>query len=235
MKKLICISLILALLLSTCVFAFAESDANNIYAEPKLIFNFYDYVHIQSREDLEKNIIIMNQYCESQNNYGIMNANIVYVTVALTGDFTATEEYGILVAGKDEAVKNGDEAQVNEAINRLNEKSKEYHKNLYDDNAYLIDLFDYETIHVFEYAPYVELTIDYQKISADLLESFIEKDSIAWIELSRNEEATVDGEINSCSCICHSDGFMSIFWKILRFFFKTFGINKKCECGVSHY
>ena len=35
-----------------------------------------------------------------------------------------------------------------------------------------------------------------------------------------------------CSHSCHSGGF---FWKISVFFFKLFGINKYCECGVAHY
>lgn len=38
-----------------------------------------------------------------------------------------------------------------------------------------------------------------------------------------------------CSCNCHNSGFMGIIWKILRFFYKLFGTNKTCACGVSHY
>lgn len=40
---------------------------------------------------------------------------------------------------------------------------------------------------------------------------------------------------SKCSCNCHKTGFMSFIWKILRFFYKLFGINKVCDCGVAHY
>ena len=38
-----------------------------------------------------------------------------------------------------------------------------------------------------------------------------------------------------CSCNCHKSGFMGFIWKILRFFYKLFGTNKTCACGVAHY
>ncbi|MBR6568057.1 MAG: leucine-rich repeat domain-containing protein, partial [Clostridia bacterium] len=44
-----------------------------------------------------------------------------------------------------------------------------------------------------------------------------------------------DSKSNNCSCNCHKSGFMSIIWKILRFFYKLFGTNKICGCGVAHY
>lgn len=40
---------------------------------------------------------------------------------------------------------------------------------------------------------------------------------------------------SKCSCNCHKTGFMSFIWKILRFFYKLFGMNKVCGCGVAHY
>ena len=39
----------------------------------------------------------------------------------------------------------------------------------------------------------------------------------------------------NCECNCHKSGFMSIIWKVLRFFYKLFGTNKVCNCGVAHY
>jgi len=44
-----------------------------------------------------------------------------------------------------------------------------------------------------------------------------------------------DKKIENCSCNCHKTGFMSFIWKILRFFYKLFGMNKVCDCGVAHY
>lgn len=40
---------------------------------------------------------------------------------------------------------------------------------------------------------------------------------------------------DSCNCNCHETGFMGIVWKILRFFYSIFGINKICSCGTEHY
>lgn len=39
-----------------------------------------------------------------------------------------------------------------------------------------------------------------------------------------------------CSCTCHnSNAFVKFFWKIICFFYKLFGTNKTCSCGVAHY
>ena len=39
----------------------------------------------------------------------------------------------------------------------------------------------------------------------------------------------------NCSCKCHKNGFMGFIWKILRIFFKLFGSQPVCSCGVAHY
>lgn len=39
----------------------------------------------------------------------------------------------------------------------------------------------------------------------------------------------------NCTHMCHKTGFMGIIWKILRFFYKLFGSNPVCQCGVKHY
>lgn len=46
-----------------------------------------------------------------------------------------------------------------------------------------------------------------------------------------------DGDSSgSCKCICHKNNwFMQIFYKIFRFFWKLFRINKTCDCGFVHY
>lgn len=39
-----------------------------------------------------------------------------------------------------------------------------------------------------------------------------------------------------CGCICHKEnGFMQLIYKILRFFWKLFGIGHSCDCGAVHY
>ncbi len=40
---------------------------------------------------------------------------------------------------------------------------------------------------------------------------------------------------NICSHMCHKSGFMGFIWKIVRFFWKIFGMNPLCECGAQHY
>lgn len=53
------------------------------------------------------------------------------------------------------------------------------------------------------------------------------------------DECTANVEKESgkkdCSCMCHSTGLMKIIYKILRFFWKLFKINKVCGCGIAHY
>lgn len=39
----------------------------------------------------------------------------------------------------------------------------------------------------------------------------------------------------NCSCICHKTGFAGFIYKIIRIFWKLFGINKTCDCGINHY
>ena len=38
-----------------------------------------------------------------------------------------------------------------------------------------------------------------------------------------------------CSHLCHKDGILGFFWKILRFFWKLFKMHPVCECGAAHY
>ena len=42
-------------------------------------------------------------------------------------------------------------------------------------------------------------------------------------------------EHTSCSHICHKTGFLGFFAKIAIFFWKLFGTNPVCECGMAHY
>ena len=50
--------------------------------------------------------------------------------------------------------------------------------------------------------------------------------------------AAIEAKINkaeNCDHICHQDGIMGFFWKIVNFFSKLFGTNPVCECGATHY
>lgn len=38
-----------------------------------------------------------------------------------------------------------------------------------------------------------------------------------------------------CSCNCHKTGFMSFIYRIQLLFWRIFGTNKVCACGVKHY
>ena len=44
-----------------------------------------------------------------------------------------------------------------------------------------------------------------------------------------------ESRIENCNCNCHKGGISGFFWKLLRFFYKLFGTNKTCGCGVAHY
>ncbi len=40
---------------------------------------------------------------------------------------------------------------------------------------------------------------------------------------------------DNCLCNCHKNGFVGFIWRILRIFYKLFGLNKICNCGIMHY
>ena len=40
---------------------------------------------------------------------------------------------------------------------------------------------------------------------------------------------------DTCDHLCHKDGILGFFWKIVRFFIKLFKTNPVCECGAAHY
>ncbi len=42
-------------------------------------------------------------------------------------------------------------------------------------------------------------------------------------------------EVNRCDHLCHKDGILGFFWKIIRIFQKLFGMNPVCGCGAAHY
>ncbi len=43
---------------------------------------------------------------------------------------------------------------------------------------------------------------------------------------------TPDTPASNCTHLCHKGGFI---WRIVRFFWKLFKINRNCSCGVAHY
>ena len=40
---------------------------------------------------------------------------------------------------------------------------------------------------------------------------------------------------DDCGHICHRTGISSIFWKVIKIFWKLFRLNPVCECGAAHY
>lgn len=45
---------------------------------------------------------------------------------------------------------------------------------------------------------------------------------------------TPDDSGKECTCNCHESGLIGLFFKIINFFQKLFGMNKVCACGVKH-
>ncbi len=48
-------------------------------------------------------------------------------------------------------------------------------------------------------------------------------------------DKVIDSSSNSCTCLCHKTGIVSIVWNIVLVVCKLFNINKTCSCGVEHY
>lgn len=41
--------------------------------------------------------------------------------------------------------------------------------------------------------------------------------------------------VKNCDCMCHKSGFMSLVYAFVNLFWRLFGTNKACECGVHHW
>lgn len=71
--------------------------------------------------------------------------------------------------------------------------------------------------------------------------TIITNDDIQGSETTSPDESTnqgsqnTDSEQTSCDHICHKGGFSGFIYKLLRIFWKLFGTNKYCSCGVAHY
>ena len=76
----------------------------------------------------------------------------------------------------------------------------------------------------------------YEVVYCSVCEEEISRELIV-IEATGHADNDNDGNCDNCEeqlCDhnCHKNGF---FWKILNFINRLFGLNKVCECGVSHY
>ncbi len=73
----------------------------------------------------------------------------------------------------------------------------------------------------------------------DSFSRFIIVDESSLIETPDPDDPDVPDEpdepTKNCSHLCHNDGIMGFFWKIIRFFWKLFNMNPVCECGAAHY
>ena len=54
------------------------------------------------------------------------------------------------------------------------------------------------------------------------------------ISSSAPDNTPDDSGKDYCTCNCHESGFIGLFFKIINFFQKLFGMNKVCACGVKH-
>ncbi len=49
------------------------------------------------------------------------------------------------------------------------------------------------------------------------------------------DEPTDEPTDDNCDHLCHKDGILGFFWKIISFLQRLFGIQQYCDCGVLHY
>ena len=71
-------------------------------------------------------------------------------------------------------------------------------------------------------------------ITAEPATGHIDKDGDGVCDVCGEDLGTHTPSEN-CSCNCHKSGFAGFIYKIMRFFWKLFGINKVCACGQAHY
>lgn len=109
---------------------------------------------------------------------------------------------------------------------------------------------EYEETKVYEVAPGHKLHTEITKLpdcnNFGETRTYCENCSyVGWSYLDKllHEDNNHDGKCDlcgedltaGCSCNCHKTGVMSIIYKIMRFFWKLFGMNESCSCGVKHY
>lgn len=68
-----------------------------------------------------------------------------------------------------------------------------------------------------------------------LIFSSPELDSTSSYTLYAGDKEVGTSSSNTCTCLCHKTGILSIVWKIVLVVCKLFNINKTCSCGVEHY
>lgn len=58
-------------------------------------------------------------------------------------------------------------------------------------------------------------------------------DDCTFVIYDSDGDKDIDG---SCGCLCHNDSwFGQLIYKIVRFFWKIFGMKESCNCGYEHY
>ena len=90
------------------------------------------------------------------------------------------------------------------------------------------------TVHIFvEYIPNNDATKDADGTKTATCAVCDATDTV--IDEGSKLVDTPEDPADDCSHICHSTGFTSFFWKIIRIFWKLFKMNPVCECGAAHY
>ena len=96
------------------------------------------------------------------------------------------------------------------------------------------------TVHVFvEYIPNNDATKDADGTKTATCVVCAAKDTIidegSKLVDTPDDSNTPDNSNDDCDHMCHKKGFSGFIWKIVRFFWKLFKMNPKCECGAAHY
>ncbi|MBE6813041.1 MAG: leucine-rich repeat domain-containing protein [Ruminococcaceae bacterium] len=69
----------------------------------------------------------------------------------------------------------------------------------------------------------------------DCGDSYTEKIPATGHKDNDNNNSCDNCGVGVCDHMCHKDGILGFFWKIIRIFQKLFGMNPICECGAAHY
>lgn len=85
---------------------------------------------------------------------------------------------------------------------------------------------------------YVAASGEKEKLESTYENGFIvfETDHFSEYVLVDEGSKVTPSQPDTCTCICHKHGkFYKIIYKIVRVFWKLFGINQTCACGKRHY
>lgn len=169
-----------------------KSNVDNVYNKIHFYFDSEENATIDDMVELKtatEKLTATKQNKAKTNDSNIQNINELKITIQFESDFMDTAEYKAFSIERDE-LDSWD--QIHEFRERLNSFSKDYHKNLVNQNIDSLASLEYNDIEPIEYSPFVIIRVDSDKVDADALLDFAESENIVNVSLANEEQPESD-------------------------------------------